>query len=262
MGRKVNDLTGQRFGRLVVVSRNLEKEQEMKSKGIRGTWWNCICDCGNHKIASRRLLMSGNTTSCGCYQKEKQRESGIKKSKKYNKYDLLSEEYGIGYIEQNELFLFDKDDYDLIKKYYWSYDRRGYLKSCTNTDNKEIFLHRLVMGVNDSNIIIDHIVHPNGNEHKLDNRKKNLRIADCTINNINKDLQKNNKSGVRGVYWDKHIQRWRAIIAINNKRINLGCFKKDEFEKAVQVRKEAEEKYFGEYRYEVSQNIFNEEKGA
>ena len=31
---------------------------------------------------------------------------------------------------------------------------------------------------------------------------------------------------------------------------------------ANQVQKEAEEKYFGEYRYEVSQNIFKEEKGT
>ena len=65
MGRKRIDLTGQRFGRLVVISLN-----EEVSKQKKGSCWNCKCDCGNEKIIWAADLKRGNTTSCGCYNKE------------------------------------------------------------------------------------------------------------------------------------------------------------------------------------------------
>ena len=50
---KLNDLTGQRFGRLTVLERT-----ELK--------WLCKCDCGNKKIVAGGHLVSGDTKSCGC----------------------------------------------------------------------------------------------------------------------------------------------------------------------------------------------------
>lgn len=32
--------------------------------------WLCLCDCGNHTIASTCKLKSGHTTSCGCTRRE------------------------------------------------------------------------------------------------------------------------------------------------------------------------------------------------
>lgn len=63
MGRKKIDLTGQRFGRLVVV-----KESEHRIKG--NITWECLCDCGNRKDVIGKSLKSGNTKSCGCLGKE------------------------------------------------------------------------------------------------------------------------------------------------------------------------------------------------
>lgn len=70
---------------------------------------------------------------------------------------------------------------------------------------------------------IDHI-----NRIKDDNRITNLR--DCTrrINMLNTGLQKNNKSGYRGVYFCTNSNRWIASIKINNKSIFLGQFKSKE----------------------------------
>ena len=65
MGKRI-DLTGQKFGRLTVISYN---EEVSKQKGQ--AYWNCRCDCGNEKVVRGKHLKSGNTTSCGCYQKEK-----------------------------------------------------------------------------------------------------------------------------------------------------------------------------------------------
>ena len=66
---KVIDLTGQRFGRLVV----LWKQGLDKSK--RNTLWFCRCDCGKEKAVSFGALKSGATQSCGCIQKERTAEA-------------------------------------------------------------------------------------------------------------------------------------------------------------------------------------------
>ena len=60
------DLTGKRFGRLIVIRDTGEK---------RGNehLWLCKCDCGNEKIVRGVSLRSGGTSSCGCLKKEKDR---------------------------------------------------------------------------------------------------------------------------------------------------------------------------------------------
>lgn len=60
---KCIDLTGQRFGRLVVVERS-----ENNSKGR--SRWVCQCDCGGQIIALGYSLRSGNTKSCKCLHNE------------------------------------------------------------------------------------------------------------------------------------------------------------------------------------------------
>ncbi len=89
---------------------------------------------------------------------------------------------------------------------------------------------------------IDHIYHD-----EFDNRKNNLRIVTSSQNGMNKKIFKNNTSGVTGVSWNNTSQSWTASIQVNNKRIYFGNF--SDFKEAVKVRKWAEEKYFGEYKY-------------
>lgn len=60
---KLNDLTGQRFGRLTVVSlAGWTTDRRAK--------WLCQCDCGRYHIVRGSHLQSGNVQSCGCYRKE------------------------------------------------------------------------------------------------------------------------------------------------------------------------------------------------
>ena len=54
---KIKDITGKRFGRLVVIKR-------IDSKHLL-----CICDCGTEVVVSYGNLTSGNTKSCGCLAK-------------------------------------------------------------------------------------------------------------------------------------------------------------------------------------------------
>lgn len=60
---KLIDLTGQRFGRLVV----LERAAHAKGERVR---WRCKCDCGKVTIVLSDKLRCGETRSCGCLQKE------------------------------------------------------------------------------------------------------------------------------------------------------------------------------------------------
>ena len=59
MGKGIDDLTGRRFGKLVVVELN-----HLDTR--RQTHWLCDCDCGNQTVKSRSNLISGNAKSCGC----------------------------------------------------------------------------------------------------------------------------------------------------------------------------------------------------
>lgn len=61
---KIADITGQRFGRLVVMEPHPIRA---KNRDIR---WVCKCDCGNTTIATKYDLVSGKIQSCGCLQKE------------------------------------------------------------------------------------------------------------------------------------------------------------------------------------------------
>lgn len=62
------DLTGQRFGRLVVINRApdycLPSNQTVKR-------WECQCDCGQRTIVAQHSLLCGDTVSCGCYAEER-----------------------------------------------------------------------------------------------------------------------------------------------------------------------------------------------
>lgn len=52
------DLTGQKYGRLSVVSRAANLGRDVA--------WNCVCDCGETLVVRAGGLRTGNTRSCGC----------------------------------------------------------------------------------------------------------------------------------------------------------------------------------------------------
>ena len=53
------DLTGKRFGKLVVLKR-------VENNMHRQPQWECLCDCGNKTIVVGQKLRKGITKSCGC----------------------------------------------------------------------------------------------------------------------------------------------------------------------------------------------------
>lgn len=97
----------------------------------------------------------------------------------------------------------------------------GYLR--IGVDGKYYSVHRLawlyMAGYFPENQI-DHKDRDKGN-----NRWNNLREVSQSCNMKNTGMFKNNKSGVKGVCWHKKRKKWRSIITVENKTINLGRFK-------------------------------------
>ena len=188
-------------------------------------------------------LLEGKTVSCGCYSKEKSVGVG-KANKKYNNYDLTSKEYGIGFCHNtNKEFYFDLEDYNKIKDYCWREDSNGYIVTNEPDSRDILLLHRMVFDLSkDDDRDVDHIYH-----RLYDNRKSMLRVVKHADNIKNQKLSIANTSGKTGVSWDKNRGYYTAKITVDNKDIHLGC--RRNFEDAVALRLEAEEKYFGEYQY-------------
>jgi len=83
---------------------------------------------------------------------------------------------------------------------------------------------------------IDHI-----NRIKTDNKIKNLRDVDSSINQHNVGIRSHNSSGVTGVYKSSRSKKWVATIEVRNKKHCLGTyssldeakFARQEFEKQI-----------------------------
>ena len=57
------DLSGRRFGKLLVVS---EAERSHDARGHAVRRWLCRCDCGREKLLSTFRLIQNHVKSCGC----------------------------------------------------------------------------------------------------------------------------------------------------------------------------------------------------
>ena len=207
---------------LTVIERDFE---HTKNENNRNVYWKCLCDCGNYTTVMGRCLRKGEIKSCGCLRRIKER--------KHNEYDL-SGEYGIGYTKSGQSFIFDLEDYDLIKEYSWSINNGGYVVYHHKT---HVIMHRLVTGCPEG-MEVDHI-----NHCRSDNRKANLRIC-TTQQNIRNRLSPSNKSGVIGVRQRKN-GKWGAYISIDYKMYWLGTY--DDKEDAIKARLKAEKECFGEF---------------
>lgn len=96
---------------------------------------------------------------------------------------------------------------------------KGYLGIQLN--KTKYYLHRLawlyMTGIMPEQV--DHI-----DTNKTNNKWNNLRIADNSSNQHNKNLQSNNTSGVKGVCWDKINSKWIAKVNFKSRCYNLGRF--------------------------------------
>lgn len=114
------DLTGKKFGRLTVLSR----ESKDKAGHIN---WKCRCDCGNEIIASGCHLKSGHTTSCGCFADEKRHICEDLTGQRFGRWTVLR---NTG-IKERSSYLFEcQCDCGTIKNIRSGSLKSGNSKSC------------------------------------------------------------------------------------------------------------------------------------
>ena len=127
-------------------------------------------------------------------------------------------------------------------------DKAGYLDThgyITIRINRVLYYaHRLayyLMTEKDpGDLQVDHI-----NLNRSDTRWVNLRASTQCQNMWNTKSPSTNTSGVKGVYWHKQNNHWRAEIKVNKKKIDLGGF--PTIEKAEQALKERREQLHKEF---------------
>jgi len=142
------------------------------------------------------------------------------------------------YKQETGRVLIDRADVDLVKCYRWALlrgPRTGYAVSPAKGWRPLVKMHRLVMGLKDPKILVDHINH-NG----LDNRRNNLRTAKCIENAYNSRAAVGKSSQFKGVYWHKGLRRWRTRIAFNGVKKYIGTFR-NEIEAAIAYDRAAAE---------------------
>ena len=137
-------------------------------------------------------------------------------------------------------------DPDIKEKYagvtWWAMSNGcGNRYATTRLDRKKFsLLHRLVLGIEDTKVDIDHI---NGNG--LDNRRENLRVCSRSQNMGNCKKHADGSSRFKGVCWNKNRNKWYARICLNYKPYPLGSYLNEE-DAARAYNKAAIEK-FGEF---------------
>lgn len=117
-------------------------------------------------------------------------------------------------LTKGKFAIVDDEDFDRVNCFTWHTHKAGY--GARNTDKKT--MHRFIINAKPGQIV-DHI---NGNP--ADNRKENLRLCTQMENCRNQSLKSCNKTGYKGVSWDKKYRKYSSFLTVNYKHIFGGYF--------------------------------------
>jgi len=107
---------------------------------------------------------------------------------------------------------------------------------------EQVLLH--VFLLDSPSTFIDHV-----NRQRWDNRRANLRLVTKTQNNMNKERNKTNKSGYKGVAYRPRMRKpYHAVIGHEYKQIHIGVF--DSAEEAARAYDTKARELYGEYAYQ------------
>lgn len=203
------NLSGMRFGRLVVIERD-------RTFG-KSVAWICKCDCGNIHTTRPYDLKSGKVSSCGCYQSESRTK------------------HGGSYLPEYYVWAGMKDRCtNKNNKYFSYYGGRG-IKVCEQwNDFKNFFAD---MGPRPGNkYSIDRI------DENKDYEPGNCRWATKTEQSRHFRTFKTNALGITGIT-KRQNGTYVAKITVEGKTLNLGTY--SDINDAINARKQGEIKYWG-----------------
>ncbi len=207
MRSNINDLTGKVFGKLTVIQ-YLEHDKP-------GSWWICKCGCGRTKKIRGTNLSNNHTKTCGCskgiyHNKSRTPEYRTWQSIKercYNKNNIRYDDYGGRGIKVCNR---------------WLEGFLNFLEDMGERPSQKYSIERI--------------------DNDKDYKPSNCKWANATEQSINQRIRKDNKSGHKGVYWDKKRNKWGSCIGMNGKFNHIGRF--DSKNEAIKARQQAETKHW------------------
>jgi len=216
LGKNIKDLTGKRFGRLVVT-------RLMDERRYGSTVWECKCDCGNVTQVQVSHLQNGDTRSCGCLQREIMAQIG-----KGGLKDLTGQRFGklevirLTDMRKNGSSVWEcKCDCGNMVLVQSGNLHNGTTKSCGCFSREQAAERGRNMDLS-----------------------KQLGLVENTSVSIisSKKVRKDSQTGHRGVGYNKRAHKYYSYIGFKKKLYHLGYF--SELEDAIKARKRAEEEIF------------------
>ena len=209
MGKFV-DITGKRYGKLVVI-------EKTKERNVRGSViWNCKCDCGKMVNVSSNCLRTGSVSSCGCSRAESK-----EKNISGEKVGRLTAIKKVGKTKDGVLWLFQCDCGRKVELSVRVFnDGKTLSCGCLNAENNKIKLEK---------------------NHRLSTNIYNLKHDD-------KVLFAHNKSGTTGVCWEKSRNKWRAEIAFQKYKYSQRFEKKEDAEFYRKIMRERRDVFVDWYQ--------------
>jgi hypothetical protein len=208
MGRFV-DRVGQVFGRLRVIER---AGTDQNKKVV----WLCVCECGKELNVPSGSLVTGNTTSCGCYLKERITKHGGWRNASYNTWRSMMRR------------CHNPNDKD--------YKRYGAMGITVALEWHDYLAFAKDMGEPEGDQTLDRINCYAGYS------KDNCRWASPSVQARNIRTPKKNEAGVTGVV-KTYYGKWMSSITANKKKYYGPV--RDTITEASADRKELERLHWG-----------------
>lgn len=181
-----------------------------------GKKWHCRCDCGNECDVLTENLTSGHTSSCGC---------------KRLKASIVGQRFGrLTVVAYGSSRRYCECLCDCGKKCVVRADtlKCGMTMSCDClATEKRVESGKKIIAIANEKNIVDGV---------------NVAAVKSALSCKN---QSNNTSGHRGVCYDKSVGVYKAYIKFKGKQYYLGS--STDINKCVALRKEAEQKIFGDF---------------
>lgn len=123
------------------------------------------------------------------------------------------------YLTHGKIALVDASDYEWLNQWTWTamLAKSGWY-AVRGGQSKHIRMHRLITAAPDGTVVD----HEDGDG--LNNTRANLRVCSNAENMRNSGLRSSNKSGFKGVFWNRRSGRWMARITVDYKTVHIGCF--------------------------------------
>lgn len=139
--------------------------------------------------------------------------------------------------------LVDDEDFDYLSQFNWQARLCVYTVYAQKSPTKEVpqkAMHRLILGLTDPKILVDHI-----DRNGLNNQRANLRIVTHSQNQMNKCKNRRNTLPYKGVRLNQG--RYKADIKVGGRSQSVGAY--DTIEEAAIAYNIAAETHFGEYAF-------------